>query len=74
MIPAATSGARICRRVYKPAMPHDKASAISEAGAGQHFDPDLVAAFTRVNDEFETIAERFRDSDGDIREKAQRFG
>ncbi len=32
-------------RVYRPAMPRDEALAILKAGAGRHFDPDLLARF-----------------------------
>jgi putative two-component system response regulator len=55
--------ALICRRVYKPSMPFAQARDIIVAERGRHFDPDMVDAFLAVFDEFETIAERYGDSD-----------
>ncbi len=55
--------ALISRRVYKPPMSHDKAVKIIEEGASHHFDPDLVAAFSRIKQEFADIAEQFNDND-----------
>lgn len=55
--------ALISRRVYKPAMPHEKALSIIAAGRGSHFDPDLVDAFLAIADEFRIIAERYADHD-----------
>jgi len=66
--------ALICRRVYKQPMPHEQAAQIIRAGAGKHFDPDIVEAFTAVADEFRTIAARFSDSEADVSEKARRLG
>jgi len=53
--------ALISVRVYKPAMPYDKARDIITAGRGAHFDPDLVDAFLAHFDRFVAIAERYRD-------------
>ncbi|EME72000.1 response regulator [Paramagnetospirillum caucaseum] len=61
--------ALISRRVYKEGMPHDKAVRIIAEGAGSHFDPDIVEAFLALSDEFEAIAARFADSDGDMEKK-----
>ncbi|GHT91175.1 two-component system response regulator [Betaproteobacteria bacterium] len=58
--------ALISRRVYKPAMSHEKASEIIVQGAGKHFDPDVVHAFLALDQEFIAIAARFEDSDADI--------
>ena len=44
------------RRVYKPAMPFDKAAAIIEKGAGSHFDPAVVDAFKACLADFEAVA------------------
>lgn len=57
--------ALICARVYKPAMPYEEARALILSGSGQHFDPDVVAAFDRHFEEFVSIAERYRD-DGEV--------
>jgi putative two-component system response regulator len=49
------------RRVYKHAMPHDQAIAMITEGSGKHFDPDIVAAFAQITDEFKAIADRYAD-------------
>ena len=46
------------KRVYKPAMPHDKAVEIINHDAGTHFDPAVVEAFNWVADVFPTIRAR----------------
>jgi len=61
--------ALISRRVYKEGMPHEKAVTIIQQGRGQHFDPDLVDAFTVLQEEFRHIAERFADTDADLAQK-----
>jgi putative two-component system response regulator len=53
--------ALICRRVYKEAMPHEQAVQIIRAGAGNHFDPDIVEAFLAETDTFAAIAAEFAD-------------
>ena len=55
--------ALISRRAYKPPMSHEKAVAIITEGRGSHFDPDIVDAFLRINDEFHAIAARFEDAE-----------
>ncbi len=52
----------ISRRVYKSEMSHETAVAIIRDGAGQHFDPDVVAAFIALENEFEKIAEHYADT------------
>jgi putative two-component system response regulator len=63
--------ALISRRVYKEGMPHEKAVAIIVDGRGSHFDPDIVDAYLRIQDEFRAIAARFVDSDSDLKKKAE---
>ena len=58
--------ALISRRVYKAAMSHEQAVAIMREGRGSHFDPDLVDAFLELDGEFQSIAERYRDSDAEL--------
>ena len=58
--------ALISRRVYKPAMSHEKACEIIVQGAGKHFDPDVVHAFLAMDGEFISIAARFEDSETDL--------
>ena len=61
--------ALISRRVYKDAMPHGDAAAIIVEGRGSHFDPEVVDAFLRIQDEFQDIARRFADDDETLRRK-----
>jgi len=49
------------RRVYRDAIPHEAAVRIIMEGAGKHFDPDVVVAFTDTADQFEAIACRYSD-------------
>jgi putative two-component system response regulator len=43
-------------RVYKPPMSHEDAIAQIQAGAGTHFDPQVVAAFAATADRFAVVA------------------
>jgi len=54
--------ALITKRVYKDAMSHEEAVKIIEDGAGTHFDPEAVAAFSIVKDKFASIAEHFSET------------
>ena len=49
------------KRVYKPAFSHDTAKSIILEGSGRHFDPRIVQAFLRREQEFIAIGEQFRD-------------
>jgi HD-GYP domain-containing protein (c-di-GMP phosphodiesterase class II) len=53
--------ALISRRVYKAAMSHEQATAVIIDGAGSHFDPDVVEAFTAICDQFKDIAKYYSD-------------
>jgi len=53
--------ALISKRVYKPAFSHEKAVAIILAGAGSHFDPDVVDAFESITEQFVEIKSRYSD-------------
>jgi putative two-component system response regulator len=44
------------KRPYKDPFPTDKAAKIIIEGSGTHFDPVLVAAFERIQDDFAAIA------------------
>lgn len=48
--------ALVAERVYKPAMPVEKAINIIIGDAGTHFDPNIVEIFKTVTAEFEAIA------------------
>ena len=41
--------ALIAERVYKKGFPYEKAMAIITEGAGKHFDPVVVEAFTHIS-------------------------
>lgn len=51
------------KRVYKDAFGHDVARAIILGECGNHFDPDVVAAFTANEDRFVEIREHYRGVD-----------
>jgi len=51
------------KRVYKDAMPHDKAAAIIREGRGTHFDPRIVEAFDRYEAKFRIVAHRHANID-----------
>jgi putative two-component system response regulator len=61
--------ALISRRIYKEAMPHASATAIITEGRGSQFDPDVVDAFLALQDEFQAIAARYADTDGELAAK-----
>jgi len=50
--------ALISERPYKTPFTHERACEIIEEGAGTHFDPVLVKAFIKVEDEFQEITEK----------------
>ena len=58
--------ALISRRVYKEPIPHDEAVKVILDGRGSHFDPDLVDAFDAIQNDFATIAARYKDSELDL--------
>ncbi len=53
--------ALISRRVYKEPWPLDKVLQTLSEGDGQHFDPDVYAAFARTAPEWAAIAARYKD-------------
>ena len=55
--------ALISRRVYKPAFTHEASVKIILEAGGRHFDPEVVAAFDAVKDDFRLIALRYADQD-----------
>lgn len=50
-----------CKRVYKPSMPHEKATAIMVEGRGIHFDPILIDTYLEIQDKFMQIARELAD-------------
>lgn len=59
----------ISRRIYKDGMSHEKARTIILEGKATHFDPDIVDAFIAIQDEFQSIAIRYVDSNSDLEKK-----
>lgn len=53
--------ALISARPYKKPFAHEVAVELITKGANTHFDPDVVAAFVELADEFRAIAEELRD-------------
>jgi len=53
--------ALINKRVYKDPFPHEQAVTVILEGAGTHFDPDIVASFKELQEEFLRIAVEFAD-------------
>jgi putative two-component system response regulator len=49
------------RRVYKDAMPHEQAKAIILRDRGSHFDPEVVDAFLRAEEQIIAVGAQFRD-------------
>jgi putative two-component system response regulator len=64
--------ALISRRVYKAAFSHERAMSIIAQSRAAHFDPDVVDAFFRIQDEVQGIATEFADSDEEIEDLALR--
>ena len=63
--------ALISSKVYKAGISHEKAVAVILAESSAHFDPDVVDAFMAIHAEFETIAQRFVDTDADMQQKIE---
>lgn len=54
------------RRRYSPAKSHEQAVEIIRSDAGKHFDPDVVEALLRCQDQFDRVRGRYAD-DADTR-------
>jgi len=63
--------ALISSKVYKAGISHDEAVAVILAESSAHFDPDVVDAFIEIHAEFQTIAQRFVDTDADMQQKIE---
>ena len=50
--------ALVAVRVYKPAMPFEKAVSIIKEGSGEHFDPDVVEAFVNAEEKIRAVTNR----------------
>jgi putative two-component system response regulator len=63
--------ALISERIYKSAIPHDRAVQIIFQGRGAHFDPDMVDAFIEIQPEIQAIAQRFSDTESSMQKKIE---
>ena len=50
--------ALVAVRVYKPAMPFEKAVSIIKEGSGEHFDPDVVEAFLNAEEKIRAVTDK----------------
>ena len=50
--------ALVAVRVYKPAMPFEKAISIIKESSGEHFDPTVVEAFLNAEDKIRAVTEK----------------
>ena len=53
------------KRVYKQAFTHESAKQIIQEGKGTHFDPEVVEAFIKREDQFLSIRSRFSEGEDD---------
>ena len=53
--------ALVSKRVYKSGMTHEEAGNIIREGAGRHFDPRVVEAFSATEDKFRQVAAAMQD-------------
>jgi putative two-component system response regulator len=60
------------RRIYKPALSHQKAMIIMVQERGTHFDPYMVDTFLELAEEFKAIGELYHDSEVDVEKAAFR--
>jgi putative two-component system response regulator len=51
--------ALVCTRVYKPALPHEKALEIITSGKGTQFDPVVTEAVVQIFDQFVEISQKY---------------
>ena len=65
--------ALISKRVYKEAMPHSKALEIIKSEKSLKFDPDVVDAFFKHQDDFLKIAKKYEDNEYDIQSKREQI-
>lgn len=59
--------ALVSHRIYKGAMTHEQAVSTIYSESGTHFDPDIIAAFLSLQDDFRAVANRFTDADADLK-------
>ena len=54
--------ALIFKRVYKPAFSHQKTREIIIQDKGKHFDPKVVEAFLELEEDFQSIAKKYKET------------
>ncbi len=54
--------ALISRRCYKDPLPFEKAEKIILADSEKHFDPQIIAAFMELKEQFREIAQRYTET------------
>ncbi len=57
------------RRIYRDGVSHEVAVQRIFQQRSAHFDPDMVDAFIEIQDEFQEIAKRYADTEGDFEAK-----
>lgn len=60
-----------CRRNGKAGLSHAQAAQVIVDKRGLHFDPDVVDAFMGVSAKFQLIAQRFADTEAELRQKSE---
>lgn len=60
----------ISHRVYRAAMSQEETMKIILEGKGTHFDPDIVAAFVEMADDFKSVAMLYMDSKQELEKAA----
>jgi putative two-component system response regulator len=63
--------ALICNKVYRQGLSHEKAAGIILSERGEHFDPDVVDAFSDLSRDFEAVAHKFADTEQDMQNKIE---
>lgn len=61
--------ALLSRRIYKPTLTHKQAVDVVLSGKGSQFDPDVITAFSEVQDEFYRIANTYGETEKDFRKR-----
>ncbi|MPN10913.1 Cyclic di-GMP phosphodiesterase [bioreactor metagenome] len=51
--------ALVSKRSYKEALPHDSAVEIIKSETGQHFDPEIIKVFLKIQDKFLMIKDQY---------------
>jgi putative two-component system response regulator len=57
--------ALVSKRIYKDPIAHEEAINIIESGSGKQFDPEIVKAFLKVQNDIKKILEKYKDTIND---------